>query len=300
MSRGVARRAVALGATAAVLLGGCLSDVPTPAATPPATPAPEPTASVTTYRLSTTVWYAGFVLAFETATATLDDRGGPVAVALTIENRGPADASLDGPILLTAGGRGIEPRRDSLLPLVPAGGTVAAVITFEVDGAFDTPRSVIRVGRPEEHQAIVPLTGRDVATVTLEPLTMAVDVKGQAGVLLVELEGLELRADLPDWNQELGRGVFALTLTYGATYRSNFAGGFPFTSANVALRLPDGTLVQPRRDGRSQSVALIGPGSREAGLRSRFEVPAPGDGSYAFVVTDGTTSRDLPFTVERP
>lgn len=294
------RRVATLAAAAGLLLGGCLVDAPTPSTTPSVAPEADPTPTVTAYPLDTTVWYGGLMLSFGTATATLDAKGGPVTVDLEIQNPGPEDAELDGPVLLTAGGQGVPPTRETVLPVVPAGGSVTVTVPFVVDGQFDLSGAVIRVGRPEEHQALVPLVPGVAEPVTLEPVTAELTVEGQAGSLLVELSGLELRADLPDWHQELPRGVLALTLTYGATFRSGFAGGFAFTTDNVALLLPDGTTIGSRRDGHSQSILVIGPGIRQAPLRSRFEVPSPGDGAYALVIRDGSATRRLPFVIALP
>jgi hypothetical protein len=291
------RRAVALAAAMAFVLGGCITDAPPPTPVPTASPEPQATPTVTAYALDTVTWYGGFVLTFATATSTLDAKGGPVTVELVLSNPGPEDATLDGPIVLASGGVAVEPARESVIPLVAAGRVATATLTFDLGPDFDVPAAAIRVGRPEEHQAIVPLVAGSATTVTLEPQLVEVAVSGQAGELSVQLRSVELRADLPDWRQELDRDVFAVTLTYDAAFRSEFAGGFAFTAANVALRLPDGTTVEPRHDGRSQSVLVIEPGAREIGLQSRFEVPAPGPGRYVLVIRDGTATKDLPFEI---
>ncbi len=300
MTRPWPARAATLAALAALVVAGCLTDAPTFSPEPTVTPEPEPTATITAWPLNTTVWYGGLVMTFGTAISTIDAKGGPVAVDVSIGNPGAGDASLDGPLRLIADGREVEPSRETVLPLVPGGGITRTTVVFEVDGAFPVADSAIWVGRPEEHRAIVPLVPGLHETVTLQPISVDVAVKGQAGSLFVELHELELRADLPDWDQELGSSVLALTLTYDATFRSDFSGGFAFTEANVALRLPDGTIVQPRRDGHSQSVLIILARDREIQLQSRFEVPVPGVGTYAFVVKDGAATTDLPFTIEVP
>lgn len=299
MSGAGLRRPAALAAAVALVLAGCLSDAaPTPA--PTATPEPEPTPVVTTFELDTTAWYGGLVLTFWTATATLDAKGGPVEVDVTVANPGEAEASFEGPIRLTSADAVVEPTRETVLPVVPPGGTAAAIVTFDIDGDFDIQAATIRVGRDAEHQAIVPLVaGPGAAPVTLEPLEVEVAVDGRAGSISVELYHLELRADLPDWGQELPRDVLALTLSYYATFRSDFAGGAAFTTENVRLVLPDGTRIGPRRDGHSHSIALLRPNRRNA-ISTRFEIPAPGDGSYKLAVSDGTATVDLPFVIELP
>ena len=297
MTRTPAYRAAAL-AVAAFVLAGCLADAPTPSATPTPTLEPEPTATVTTYRLNTTVWYGGLVLTFGTATSTIDAKGGPVAVDMTIENPGAEDATLNGPIRLTADGRGIEPSRETVLPAVPAGGTAATTVVFEVDGAFNVPDSAIQVGRSEEHQAIVALVPGAAGTVTLEPVRLELTGKAQAGNLLVTVRAAELRADLPDWGLELTRGSLALTLTYDVANRSDFVGGLAFTTANLSLVLPDRRTISARQDGRSAPALLIRPGAVVQGLRSRFEVPAPGTGLYGLIVRDGAATKRIPLRIE--
>ena len=289
--------ALALALAIALALAGCITDAPAPTAVPTATPEPEATPTITSYPLDRTVWYGGFVMTFSSATSSLDAKGGPVTVELVLGNPGPEDATMDGPILLTAGGDSVEPTRESVMPLVAAGRVAKATIAFDVHAEFDVPAAEIRVGRAEEHQAIVPLAAGSSTMVTLRPWSALIAIDGQAGSLFVELRHVELRADLPDWRQELDRGLMALTLMYHATFRADFSGGFAFTGANVALRLPDGTTIGARRDGHSQSIVVLAARALQMGLQSRFEVPAPGAGQYALVITDGSTSVDLPFEV---
>lgn len=293
-----ATRGVALVASVALVFAGCISDAPTPEVTPTPTPEVLPTATVTTYRLDTTVWYGGFVLTFGSARATIDLKGGPVEVELTMENLGPEDETLSGPIVLAAGGLGFEPSRNSVLPSIPAGGIVDTTIVFEVDGTLDLAAAAIRIGRSDEHQAIVPLVSGPAETVTLEPVVVELTGRAQAGAILVTVRAAELRADMPDWGLELPRGSMALTLTYDASFRGNFAGGFPFTTENIGLALPDGRTISARADGHSAPAQVLKPGVVATGLRSRFEVPAPGTGQYALVVRDGSTARRIPLTIE--
>ena len=291
------RRAGALAGAISIVLAGCLTDAPLPTAQPTPTATPEATPTVTTYRLDRSVWYGGFVMTFATATATLDAKGGPVVVEAVIGNPGDDDATMDGPVVLAAGALTVESTRESVLPLVPAHDLAEASFVFDVAPGFNVAAAEIRVGREEEHQAVVPLATATTSTVDLRPLTHDLAVEGTAGSLLVQLHRAELRADLPDWRLELDDGVLALTLTYDATYRATFSGGFPFTAANVGLRLADGTVLEPRRDGHSQSVLVLEPGEPAVALRSRFEVPAPGLGPYVLVIRDGDATTDLPFEI---
>jgi hypothetical protein len=291
------RRAGALAGAISIVLAGCLTDAPPPTAQPTPTATPEATPTVTTYRLDRSVWYGGFVMTFGTATATLDAKGGPVVVQVVMGNPGDDDATMDGPVILASGALTVESTRESVLPLVPAHDLAKATFVFDVTRDFDVAAAEIRIGREEEHQAIVSLSSPFTSSVDLHPLAYSLDVAGQAGALLVRLHDAEIRADLPDWHLELERGVLALTLTYDATFRSTFSGGFPFTAANIGLRLPDGTVIEPRRDGHSQSALVLGPGKPVVGLQSRFEVPVPGPGPYALVIKEGSATKELLFEI---
>ena len=288
-----------LASVVALVVAGCLTDAPVATPEPTPTPRPEATPIVTRYPLNTRVWYGGLILTFGTATATIDEKGGPVAIDLTLENTGGVEAGLDGPVRLKAGETSLEPTRETVLPLVPAATTVATTVTFEVGEGFDPATATIELGRTIEHQGIVPLVSGATAAVTLEPLGFEVSVEGQAGSIFIKVHSAELRADLPDWGLELPRDVLALTLSYDATFRSDFPGGAAFTTENVRLVLPGGERVGPRPDGHSHSIALLRPNRRNT-ILTRFEVPAPGSGNYTFVVGDGATTVDLPFAIQVP
>ncbi|HSO29043.1 MAG TPA: hypothetical protein VLS28_04020 [Candidatus Sulfomarinibacteraceae bacterium] len=295
-----ALRAPASLAALALVLSGCIVDAPTPEPSPTPTVEPSATARVDAYPLVSTAWYGGLVLTFERATSTLDARGGPVAVEMALSNPGTEELGLGGPIRLVGGDRAIEPSRETPVPSVPPGGSVETTLIFAVDGDFDVPASAIVVGRAEEHQAIVPLVSGSAgapAAVTLEPATFALDASAQARDLLVTLRSAELRSDLPDWGVQLPRGSMALTLTYDVAFRSDFVGGFPFTAENLALTLPDGRTISARADGHSAPALVVAPRAVVDGLSSRFEVPAPGTGTYRLVIANGTATKEIELAI---
>jgi len=291
------RRAWALAAVAVLSFAACLPEpAPTPTPSPTATPLPTPV--TTTYALKATGWYGGLVVHLDRVVAVLDAGGGPVRLDLQLENPGNDPGGLGGPILLAAGGRGVEPVPGTSMPEVPAAGRASVTLEFDVDGAFEMDRAAIRIGRSAEHQVIVPLLPGSLDLVTLEPITTALTGKAAAGALSVALASAELRADLPDWGLELAHDTLALSVTYAARYTGNFSGGFAFTGSNIRLRLPSGREVAVREDGHSQSLEALKPGVTVMGLTSRFEVPTPGPGEYALVVRDGKESSAIPFTIE--
>lgn len=285
-------------AVLAVLLAGCL-DVPTASIAPSAQPTPAPTPSTTTYTLDATVWYEGLVIHVDDVVATLDERGGPVELRLRIENPGDDDGELDARILLQVDAATkaapVAPNRDSVVPTIPAHGIVDAVMTYELQAVASVEKAAVLIGEGPQHAARVPLTAAGGEAVDFEPVDLKLAGSGAAGDLKIALRGAILRWDLPDWSQELPATTEALQITYDAAYLGSFPGGFAFTGDNVRLRLPDGTLVEPRRDGHSQSIELISAQKTKKGLFSRFEIPAGTTGRLALVVRSGSTSKAIPF-----
>ena len=289
-----AARPLALGL--AVLLAGC--DSGTPSAAPTATAEPDPTPVTTTYVMGTHVWYEGLELTFDRVTSTLDSRGGPVKLLVGVKNPGSEDSELDGRITIVVGTIRMEPTRESVIPIVPAGGSVAVALTYELQKVISIERAAFEVGADPLHVARVPVSTEGGQALTFEPVVLSLKGATTAKSLKVTLRSATLRWDLPDWSQELDATLASLTVVYDATYVGDFGGGFAFTGDNVALRLPDGRRIGPRQDGRSQSIELIGPRKTKKNLSSRFDIPADMPGEYALVIKDGSTSRVLVFTIE--
>lgn len=286
---------VAAGLTASIALAACGETAPSVVPTP--TPKPEPTATTTVYQLGTSVWYEGLTIEIVSVTATLDPRGGPVEVLLRMDNPTDADSTLDGAVSLVVGTVRAEPTRESTIPSVPAQGSAPATLTYELQGIASIGQGVLEFGAGPLHVARVPITPFGGLAEAFEPVELAVSGSAAAGTLKLTLRAGLLRWDLPDWSQELGADLQALTLTYDATYSGDFSGGFAFTRDNVALKLPDGTVVTPRRDGRSQSVELIGAKKTKKGLFSRFEIPAGLTGKFSLLVRNGSAEKAIPFTI---
>ena len=290
------RRLAALLVSAALSLSGCLDAAVSPAAPTP-TSTPEPTPTTTTYPIGTTVWYEGLVLQFDKATATLDARGGPVDVALRIQNPNEEASPLDGAIRLVIGSTRVEANRQSSVPQVAPGGSASLVLTYELQGIASVADAVIEVGAAPLHVARIPLTAKGGEAAAFEPVTIEVAGSATAADLKLTLRTGLLRWDLPDWSQELDAKLALLILTYDATYAGGFAGGISFTGENVALRLPDGKILEERRDGHSQSVELIGARKTKKGLLSRFEIPFGTTGKLALLVRSGTSEKAIVFAV---
>lgn len=280
----------------ATLLAACL-DAAVPSAAPTSTRAPEPTATVTRYELAATVWYEGLYIHVDRAVTTLDARGGPVDVSIRVENPGPESTDLTAPIRLLVGEAVIDPTRELQVPSIPAVGLASAVLTFELQGIPSAQDAVVLIGVDPQHVARLPLAVAGAGARIFQPVALELSGAGAAGDLRIRLKSGELRWDLPDWSQQLDAGLQALTLTYDVTYQGAFAGGLAFTGENVRLRLPDGALVEPRHDGHSQSIELIGAGKTKANLFSRFEIPTGTAGKLALVVVERSAERAIPFTI---
>ncbi len=277
-----------------LVVAACGSEL-TPSPTPTIAPAPTPT--VTVYQLGTSVWYAGMVMTFGTATADLDAHGGTLAVGLQLQNPTAKDLTLDVPIELVAGSDVFEPTQATVLPTIAAGTTGYTTIQFDVVGHASIGDGVLRIGPGDRHQAIVPLTPGAVAAQTLQPVSIKVSGVVTAGSLRLGLAGGVLRWDLPDWGDELPATSASLTLTYWAAYLGTFSGGFAFTGGNVALTLPNGTTIGPRDDGRSQTISLLMPKGILRGAMTRFEIPAGLAGTYILQVHASPYKGTLKFTI---
>jgi hypothetical protein len=292
-------RLVALG-VATTLLAGCI-DAPAPTVAPTPTPTPEPTPTTTTYQLGSTIWYEGLILHVDDAVATLDERGGPVEVRIRVENPGDDEGELDGRIRLlvdaTSNDPPVEATRESKVPSVPAHGFVGALMTYELQGIRSVDKGVLLIGEDVNHVARIPLTPAGGDLVDFEPVVLPLSGAGNAGDLRLTLRGAVRRWDLPDWSQELVASLDALTLTYDVTYQGTFSGGFAFTGDNVRLRLPNGTVIGPRRDGHSQSIELIGAGKTKRALFSRFEIPTGMTGRFGLIVHSGKASKTIAFNL---
>ena len=290
------RFAATLAFLAALGLAAC--DTPTASVAPTPTRAPIATPATTVYEMGTDVWYEGLVMRVNQATTVLDARGGTVDVFATIQNPGEEPSTLDAGVTLAVAGIRLDPTRDSEVPSVPGGESRLALFSFELQEIASAADGVLEIGAAPLHVGKVPFTDAAVTPVVFEPIEVELRGSGTAGTLRLTLRQALVRWDLPDWSEQLPADKRAITVTYDVTFTGTFSGGYAFTRDNVALRLPNGDLVGPRRDGHSQSVELIGAGKTKRNLFSRFEVPADATGEFALILSAGSAERAIRFTIE--
>jgi hypothetical protein len=263
-----------------------------------ATTAPEAPTSETV-DVDGEAWFAGFHVTLGEATAELEPgRGGTVTIEAEFENTGDDDARLDATLDLAYGGEHAREASGMDIPSVPGGTTTNGTFAFDVEDTFSFDEAVLTFGRSANQQAVVPLSPAAGEAVTREPVELDLSGAGTAGDLRLELLEGELRADQPWKHGQMEDGSLVLTVRYDATFTSDFAGGFAFTAENVALRLPDGTVVGIIGDGQSQSIELIGPESTVKDLYSRFEIEDPASGEYALLVRSfDDAEAEIPFSI---
>jgi hypothetical protein len=293
------RRLAAIGLSACLpfALASCSSAPSVPASLAPILAGPTPT--VTVYPIDTQAWIDGFRIIVSTATASLDPKGGTLTVQMALENDGTDDATLDAPMVVTSGDATFQLSHGTNLPDEPAGSTSVLSLPFDVIGRGNVDDGVIRIGRTDEHMVSIPLRPAAGGIVALQPIELTVTGSGHTASLRIVLRHVELRWDLPDYNDELPTATQALTITYDVTYTGTFSGGFPLTGDNVRLRLPDQkTFLATRQDGHSQTIVLINAGKTVKSVTSRFEIPDGLNGQFALVINDGSSSRSIPFTIK--
>lgn len=282
-----------LAVTFGVACGGGGDNAPDATATaePVATDA-EPTQAPTTDSITVgqDFWHAGWKVTLGEATLGQDEFGiRTVAIDAMFENLGNQTSTFNSQVVLTSGGNSFgDTGIEQDLPNVPAGLSNDGLLAVQVDDTFSLDDATLTVGNPDNNQAIVPI-GPDSPDelVSLEPLQIAAAGSAAAGPVSFTVTGAELRADLPDWLDEVEEGHLAMIVSFEVTVGEGIPiGEGVLQSPNVALKLPDGTAVAVRSDGRSGVNELLQgkEGTTIQDLSVRFIVDEPAEGQYAFLV----------------
>ena len=262
-----------------------------PDATAPVATAVEPTSSpADSITLAASFWHAGWRVTLGEATLGEDEFGiRTVTIEARFENLSSGTSTFNSQVVLTSGGNSFgDSGAEEDLPNVPAGLSNDGLFAIEVDDAFSLDDATLTVGNPDNNQAIIPIGPNSPdELVSLEPLQISVAGSAAAGPVAFTVTGVEVRADLPDWSQEVEEGRLALIVSFEVTVGEGIAiGEGVFQSQNVALLLPDGTAVAVRSDGRSGVNELLQglEGTTIQDLSVRFIIDAPAEGQYSFLV----------------
>lgn len=259
-----------------------------------ATPTPEETddggnqASEDSLEINETVYHAGYKVSLGTATLA----NNVVKIDAQFENLGSAsNATIDSLITLRSGGNDYADTAifDEDLPALAAKGKGTGNFAIRVDDNFGFDDAVLIIGHPDNNQAIIPLGANSGETLlTLEPKELTITGQAVAGPVTVDLEGGELRADLPDQYSIADKEHLELTLNFSVTPGNGIPiGQGVFQDPNVKLRTPDGKTIAVRDDGRSGVNELLQgkEGTTISDLSVRFEVKKPTAGEYTLIIT---------------
>lgn len=247
-------------------------------------------AVIDTVEIDETFWHAGWKVTLGTATLT-EESFGPrtVEIDAVFENLGVQGATFNSQLALVTAANAYDAEGgNNDVPSNVGGGLKGnGVIAIQVDEEFEFDGATLVIGNAENNQAKVPLGANGDDLVTLEPIEIAVTGQIVVGAVTVDVEGIEVRADRPDWHDEIKEGYKGVIVRFGVTPQSGIAiGQGVFQSDAVALKLPDGTSVSVIQDGRSGVNELLQgrEGTTIRDLSVRFETPEPLEGMFAFFV----------------
>lgn len=234
-----------------------------------------------------TFFHAGFEV--DLGTATRADN--VVKINGTFKNLGPAsNARIDSTVTLRSGGNDYTDTADfeQDLPAVTSKGQKTGNFAIRVDDGFSLDDAVLIIGHPDNNQAIIPLGPNSGETLrTLEPKELTITGQAVAGPVTVDLEGGELRADLPENYSIADKDHLELTLRFSVTPSSGITiGQGVFQDPNVKLKTPDGKTIAVRDDGVSGVNELLQgkEGTTISDLSVRFEVKKPTAGKYTLII----------------
>ncbi len=266
-----------------------------------------PQSQETSVEVDQTFWHSGWKLTLGTATFTSDSNGDIVAIDTLFENLGSTEDRFNSQLVLVAGGENYtEAELTQDFPNVPGELTGEGVLAFNVDEAFDFDDATLIIGNPDNQQATVPIGPNGDDLVDLAPIQIEATGTATAGAVTLTVTGIEVRADFPDKHDIAEKGTLFMTVAFDAAVASGIpVGEGVLQSANVLLKLPNGTAVAVRDDGVSGVNELLQgkEGTTIPDLLVRFEIPEPIDGDYAFVVrgvygpTRDQVEGEFPFTI---
>ena len=296
----ISRMLVALALVSALALAACGGggddEDPTP------TSEAEPTAAETadegdgevdeeTATVGKDFWHSGWHVTLGEATlAEGEVAGAAVTFEAEFENVGTETATFDSQLVLNSAGNNYEAERfQEGMPEVPGEFSQDGEIVIEVDEEFTFDDATLIVGNAENNQAFVPIgDDSEYEYVSLEPQEVAAAGTVTAGALTLTVERAELRADRPDWHDEMEEGSMALTIYFSAMPQAGIQIGQGVLQSDVViLQLPDSSAVAVISDGRSGVNELLQgkEGTTIPDLSVRYAIPTPEEsGTYAFIL----------------
>ncbi len=292
------RRAVASAAVLVVLVAGCGSssdDGADSERTTTTRAATDATVADLERELGAAVHYAGFRLLVETLTV----KDGVAVVSGRAENVGVDSA--EPPQRVTVDLDGQEVPLDlsaSALSTVPGESTGRFSYGFRVPPGTDLDDATLLVGSAGTARAEVPLGDRGVL-VANDPIAVVV-VGGEvvAGDSTFQVDGAEVRFDVPDDHVAAEAGQAFLTVAFTVTNNDQFPGGYAFVRDDVRLETPSGITLAPD----VSPIELLRPGASLPDLLARWTIDVDEPGTYVFVGlrdvgTDEQTEGRLEFRV---
>lgn len=258
---------------------------------PTATSAPIGTA---TAALTTSGWLAGFKITV--SQATVDRSAQSLTLDVLVTNTAQRDGGLNAvssDILLDPGDQsgligvsGVKPGTD-----IVAGSTAHGALTFDLGAGFSLAAAQLVLGKPANHQWLIPLQAGRAATGS-EPMTLAPPATMRtASSVYYQITSAEL---LP-WSctgitpftayvpSDRHTSVVAITGTVGAGQLTSYAA----TIESVAITAPDGTTAA------STTAPLKTWTSNQSlpNIRQCLPVPADAHGQFTITISDQQHSK---------
>lgn len=265
---------------------------PTPSPTPTPTPVPTPAA----FTLDSTVWWSGYVI--HVTDGTYDPLKHVLKVNATFQNTSTAqtDSSSIGNDLKVVWNGQFIPGYVSQ-GAVPVGATATAQIQITTPKDFVVADTVLAFGAPDEHQALVPLSGATATSEQPTTLTATGTIKMGKYASFTITKGILIPAGCYGYSDKikfvpLKKNEVSIVL-WGTATSSD-----PLNYAYI----DQGFVVAPDKTTAASNPAIsltLGPRATIRNQGVCFDVAAPGSGSYTLTMHESRSklSASIPIVV---
>jgi hypothetical protein len=272
------------------------NESPTARPTPSPSPSPTPSPSAAAFTLDSQVWWSGYVITVTGGTYN------PLKHAMSINASFQNTSTQQTDLTQLSNGVKIV-WNGQFLPgylnegPVPVGATASGVIQLTPPTGFVVADAVLTFGQPDEHQALVPLSGGAATSDQPSPMTVAGVVKMGKYVTFTISKAMLVPAACSGYPDRIRYGSLKKNLEsivlWGVATNTD-----PLNYAQIDqgyIAVPDGTTAVS-----NPAVGFsLGP---KATLRDQgmcFAVPAPGSGSYTLTMHESRSKANgtLPFVV---